>query len=100
MRLDADLPGSLAGTFSKLFVDAPTVFTLVRSNTYFNSLSDEVVDDFVRSIFYQWASQNNYPIGEFGCVSPRSDVAAIKQSKDKLIEFAFLFKRQVKYLVY
>ncbi|WP_058183578.1 ERF family protein [Mastigocoleus testarum] len=56
--------------------------------TNFNSLSDEVVDGFVRSICWQWASQNGYPVEEFGCVANGSGVEGVKRWRDELIEFS------------
>ncbi len=60
-----------------------------NNSTNFNSLSDEVVDGFVRSICWQWGSQNGYPVEEFGCVVTGSSVEGVKQWQSKLIEFAF-----------
>ncbi len=59
-----------------------------NNSTNFNSLSDEVVDGFVRSICWQWASQNNYPVEDFGCVASGSGVEGVKRWQDGLVEFA------------
>ena len=57
--------------------------------TNFNSLSDEVVDGFVRSICWQWGSQNGYPTEEFADIPNNVSVEAVKKWRDELIEFAF-----------
>ena len=49
-----------------------------NNSTNFNSLSDEVVDGFVRSICWQWASQNGYPVEEFGHVASGSSVERLE----------------------
>ncbi len=59
-----------------------------NNSTNFNSLSDEVVDGFVRSICWQWGTQNGYPVEEFGCVGTGSSVEGVKRWQSKLIEFA------------
>ena len=61
-----------------------------NNSTSFNLLSDEAVEEFVNSICWQWASQNGYPIEEFGHVPTGSGVEAIKRWRDELIEFAFI----------
>ena len=60
-----------------------------NNSTNFNSLSDEVVDGFVRSICWQWGTQNGYPVEEFGCVNTGSGVEGVKRWRDELVEFAF-----------
>ena len=59
-----------------------------NNSTNFSSLSDEIVDEFVRSICWQWGTQNGYPIEEFGCVPSGSGFEGVKQWKDRLIDFA------------
>ena len=60
-----------------------------NDSTNFNSLSHEVVDGFVRSICWQWASQNGYPVEEFNDISNNVSVEAVKKWRDELIEFAY-----------
>ncbi len=59
-----------------------------NNSTNFNPLNDEVVDGFVRSICWQWGTQNGYPVEEFGCVNPGSGVEGVKRWRDGLVEFA------------
>ena len=63
-----------------------------NNSTNFNSLSDEVVDEFVRSICWQWGTQNGYPVEEFGYAPTGSGVEGVKRWRDKLTEFVLQHK--------